>query len=74
MSRRDRLRVLPTFPDELPVLDPEGVPEDPQRLFLDWLDAAIASGERQSTAMTVTTVADDVAPVSRRLLPSKQVR
>ncbi|GAB2619622.1 pyridoxine/pyridoxamine 5'-phosphate oxidase [Pseudactinotalea suaedae] len=65
---RDTLRALPTFPAELPVLDPASVPADPQELFLTWLTDAIDSGERQPTAMTVTTVDTDGRPASRTLI------
>src|SRR5699024_6220659 len=33
-----RLRALPAFPDEMPDLDLENLPEDPIELFLTWLD------------------------------------
>lgn len=65
---RDRLRALPTFPDALPHLDPEAVPDDPMALFHRWLDEAIESGERQPAAMTLTTVDDDGRPAMRTLI------
>lgn len=68
MSLRDRLRSLPTFPDVMPTLDPHTLGPDPQQVFLDWLSEAIESGERQPTAMTVTTVGEDGVPASRTLI------
>ncbi|PMC76998.1 MULTISPECIES: pyridoxal 5'-phosphate synthase [unclassified Brachybacterium] len=63
-----RLRVLPGFPPDLPVLDPDRVPEDPLELFLAWLEDAIAAGARQPHAMTFVTVGPDGAPRSRTLI------
>lgn len=65
---RDRLRVLPTFPDELPVLDADAVPDDPVEFFRDWLEDAIAAGERQPAAVTLSTIAEDGSPASRTLI------
>lgn len=64
----ERLRALPTFPDELPVLDPATAPDDPIELLVMWLDEAIASGERQPNAMTFTTIDDDGRPTHRTLI------
>lgn len=68
MTLRERLRELPTFPDELPTFDPDAVPDDPTELFVTWLDDAIASGERQPNAMTVTTIGPDGEPANRTLI------
>lgn len=65
---RERLRALPSFPDDLPVLDPETVPTHPLDLYRSWLDDAIASGERQPHAFTLSTIGDDGAPASRTLI------
>lgn len=65
---RARLRSLPTFPDDLPVLDPDGVPQHPLDLFRTWLDDAIATGERQPNAFTLSTIGDEDAPASRTLI------
>lgn len=64
----DRLRSLPTFPADLPTLDPSAVPDDPTALLLAWLDEAIATGERQANAMTLTTVNDEGRPANRTLI------
>lgn len=63
-----RLRALPAFPADLPVLDPATVPGDPTELFLDWLEQAISSGARQPHAMTFTSLDDDGYPVGRTLI------
>ncbi len=68
MNLRETLRALPSFPDPMPTLDPQDVPDDPLPLFLAWLSEAIASGERQPAAMTVTTVDEHGAPASRTLI------
>lgn len=47
---RDRLRSLPGFPSDLPVLDADAVPEDPDELFGRWLEEEIAAGARQPSA------------------------
>ena len=62
----DRLRALPSFPEDMPGLDPDAVPEDPAELFLGWLEDAIASGARQPHAMTFQTL-DGGAPVGTTL-------
>ncbi|WP_035758945.1 pyridoxine/pyridoxamine 5'-phosphate oxidase [Granulicoccus phenolivorans] len=65
---RDRLRALPSFPEPLPVLDPEAVPEDPTTLFATWLEEAIATGERQAHSFTLTTIDEAGLPSSRTLI------
>ena len=40
----DRLRALPSFPEDMPDLDPDSVPEDPAVLFLDWLEDELRGG------------------------------
>ncbi len=64
----DRLRALPSFPDDMPGLDPDALPEDPSALFLAWLEDAIASGARQPHAMTFQTLTEDGAPAARTLI------
>ncbi|GAA1420924.1 pyridoxine/pyridoxamine 5'-phosphate oxidase [Agrococcus citreus] len=65
---RERLRALPTFPETMPVLDADAVPTHPLALFTAWLDDAIAAGERQPSAFTLSTVGDDGVPASRTLI------
>lgn len=64
----ERLRALPAFPADLPVLDPEQAPADPETLFRRWLEDAIASGARQVHAMAFVTVRADGTPVARTLI------
>lgn len=65
---RDRLRALPAFVPDLPVLDPETAPEDPHVLFAEWLEDAIAQEDRQPHAMSFSTVRADGTPVARTLI------
>lgn len=65
---RERLRALPTFPETMPVLDAGAVPTHPLALFTDWIDDAIAAGERQPSAFTLSTIGDGGAPASRTLI------
>ena len=65
---RGRLRALPSFPDDLTILDVDAGPADPLALFRGWLDDAIASGERQPHAMTVTTTDETGRPAQRTLI------
>lgn len=62
------LRTLPAFPEEMPELDLDSLPEDPIELFQAWLEEAIASGARQPHAMTFQTLLPDGAPVGRTLI------
>lgn len=64
----ERLRALPAFPADLPVLDPDSAPEDPNVLFMTWLEEAIATGSRQPHAMTFVTARPDGIPVARTLI------
>lgn len=63
-----RLRRLPGFPEELPVLSESDLPENPNRLFLTWLDDAIHSGARQPHAASLVTARSDGTPVARILI------
>lgn len=63
-----RLRALPAFPDELPVLDEAAAPEDPNTLFAAWLEAELESGSRQPHAMALATGRSDGTPVVRTLI------
>lgn len=65
---RDRLRSLPGFPSDLPVLDADEVPEDPDELFGRWLEEEIVAGARQPHAMTFLTVGEGGAPEGRTLI------
>lgn len=62
------LRQLPAFPEPLPVLREQELPESPHELFLRWLNEAIESGARQAHAMTMLTARPDGTPVGRTLI------
>ena len=59
---------MPGFPDELPELNPAAAPEDPDTLFVEWLNDAIAAGSRQPHALDLVTVRPDATPVARTLI------
>lgn len=64
---RARLRALPSFPAELPPFDPDTVPQQPEPLFLDWLDTAAAAGVPAPHAATLATT-DATGPSARVLI------
>lgn len=65
---RRRLRSLPDFPDDLPEFDPAAAPQDPARLFLAWLDEALAAGVEQPHAFSLATAGPGGQPSSRMLI------
>lgn len=65
---KSEFKKIPAFPPQLPVLDPESVPQIPDVLFREWLEAAIATGARQTNAFTLTTVRPDGTPIGRTLI------
>ena len=67
-SLRDRLRALPAFGGDLPILEPETAPADPLVLFIDWLESAIAFPVAQPHAMALATVDRTGVPSNRTLL------
>lgn len=64
----EMLRGLPAFPEHLPTLTVGDLPDEPDRLFLDWLGGAIRSGARQPHAMSLVTSRPDGTPVARTLI------
>ncbi|WP_433256182.1 pyridoxine/pyridoxamine 5'-phosphate oxidase [Streptosporangium sp. CA-135522] len=64
---RRLLRALPVFPASMPGFDTAGAPDDPDELFVEWLEAAIAAGVPAPHAMTLSTV-DDGRPAARVLI------
>lgn len=66
--QRDRLRSLPDFPAELPTFDPESAPADPQQLFVEWLDDALAHGVLQPHACTLSTAGPTGHVTARTLI------
>lgn len=69
MSLRDVLRGLPVFVDVSPSpLDAAGLPDRPLSALVAQLRAAIAAGETEPHAMTLSTVSGSGVPSSRVLL------
>lgn len=64
----ERLRGLPGFPPELPVLDAESLPTDPDTLFRAWLEVALETEARQPHAMDLVTTRTDGTPIPRTLI------
>lgn len=65
---RARLRALPTFPADLPALDPGAAPDDPVVLFLRWLADAAAGGAPAPHAMVLATAGADGHVSARNVL------
>jgi pyridoxamine 5'-phosphate oxidase len=65
MSIRDLLRGLPVFARPLPQFRPAGTPDEPQDLFVAWLDEAVEAGVLEPHAMTLSTLDADGMPDSR---------
>ncbi|MBD3940487.1 pyridoxal 5'-phosphate synthase [Microbacterium sp. NEAU-LLC] len=65
---RERLRVEASIVGEAPPFDPSAAPDDPQTLFRDWLDAALAAGIPEPHAVTLSTVDADGRPDARVLV------
>lgn len=68
MTLAARLRALPAFPPDLPVLDADQLPDDPDELFRAWLDEAIKTEHRQPHAMDFLTARADGTPIGRTLI------
>lgn len=68
---RARLRGLASFPEELPDFDPDAVPDAPEPLFLDWLDAAVRVGVLAPHAAALAT--SDSGGTSARVLILKDL-
>ncbi|MGF6823330.1 pyridoxamine 5'-phosphate oxidase [Microbacterium sp. ZKA21] len=67
-SSAEWLRSQPTLTGTPPALDPSALPDVPERLFLEWLSAAIEAGVPEPLAMTLATVAADGIPDARTLI------
>lgn len=65
---KSEFKKIPAFPPKLPILDPESVPQIPDVLFREWLEAAIETGARQTNAFTLVTVRPDGTPIGRTLI------
>jgi len=68
-SMKDKLRGMPTLTGTPPgTFDTDAAPLAPAELFGVWLEAAIGAGEREPTAMTLSTVDDEGWPDARVLI------
>jgi pyridoxamine 5'-phosphate oxidase len=65
---RDYLRSLTVFAGELPELDPDLAPEQPEPFFVGWLEEAVRAGVREPHAMTLSTLGVDGIPSGRVLI------
>jgi pyridoxamine 5'-phosphate oxidase len=62
------LRALPVFAGALPGFDTASAPPAPEPLFVSWLQQAVATGESEPHATTLSTIDADGLPDSRVLL------
>jgi pyridoxamine 5'-phosphate oxidase len=67
-STRDQLRALHALAGPYQRDDAGDAPAEPTALFLRWLDAAIATGQPEPHAMTLSTVDADGRPDARVLI------
>ncbi|GAA0441881.1 pyridoxamine 5'-phosphate oxidase [Acrocarpospora corrugata] len=65
---RELLRGLPVFAVELPEFEVDAAPEDPVRLFGQWLMSAIEVGQPEPHAMALGTADERGRPSSRVLI------
>ena len=65
---RDRLRSTPSIVGQPPRFDPLTAPDEPQELFVDWLDAALAAEVPEPHALTLSTVDREGRPDARVLV------
>lgn len=62
------LRAQPSLTGTAPPLDLSALPDDPVRLFIDWLTAAAAGGVPEPHAATLATADRDGIPDARTLI------
>lgn len=65
---RSALRGLPVLQGQAPAFDPAQAPDDPVRLFADWLGTAIRLEVTEPHAMTVATIDRNGEPDARVLI------
>ncbi|MFI5731991.1 pyridoxal 5'-phosphate synthase [Kribbella sp. NPDC051587] len=65
---RTRLRAVPTLTGAPPQFDPDGAPETPHELFVDWLLTAVDQQTPEPLAATLSTVRADGRPNARVLI------
>jgi pyridoxamine 5'-phosphate oxidase len=63
-----RLRAVRVFDGALPAFDPAVVPDDPVRLFVDWMVGAIDAGVQEPHVAILSTVDDQGHPDARALI------
>lgn len=63
-----RLRSIRVFDRNLPVFDPERLPDHPTDLFAEWLTAAIEAGAAEPHVMVLSTVDGAGHPDARALI------
>lgn len=68
LSLREELRSLPVLSSVPPAFDIESAPSAPQDLFIDWFREAVAAGEAEPHAMTLSTCDVDGRPDARVLI------
>lgn len=62
------LRAQPALAGSAPHLDLDDLPDDPARLFVDWIRAAAAAGVTEPHAATLATVDEEGVPDARTLI------
>ncbi|MEJ7634785.1 pyridoxamine 5'-phosphate oxidase family protein [Aeromicrobium sp.] len=67
-SLRSQLRSLPVFAGPLPDFELDSALDDPEELFVEWLESAIAAGVPEPHAMSLATVDAGGQPSSRVLV------
>ncbi|MFC4242711.1 pyridoxal 5'-phosphate synthase [Gryllotalpicola reticulitermitis] len=65
---RDRLRATPSVIGTAPAFDPAAAPEDPRKLFLEWLNVALDANVPEPHVTTLSTVDADGQPDARVLV------
>lgn len=68
LSLREELRALPVLSSAPRHFDTKTAPDTPQPLFLDWFRAAVAAGEPEPHAMTLSTCDGEGRPDARILI------
>src|SRR5690606_4716201 len=65
---RSWLRSLPVFPEQIPRFDTSDLPDDPETLFLEWLESAVAAGQPAAHAACLSTSNSNAVPSARYLI------
>ena len=67
-SVRMLLRSIPALTGTAPPLDVSSLPDDPQTMFLQWLEEAVAAGVPEPRSVTLSTVDSAGVPDARVLI------